>query len=105
VGSNVIPMLLINKKPAPDGTPRLRTVFDDQERNKNTKRMASPLPNQQAILMNICKHPYRSLIDGKDAYESCRVEPEDVWKTLFNTPDGTMVSNVMQQGDCNAVTH
>jgi Reverse transcriptase (RNA-dependent DNA polymerase)/RNase H-like domain found in reverse transcriptase len=33
-----------------------------------------------------------------------RVEPDNVWKTLFNTLDGTMVSNVMQQGDCNAPT-
>jgi Reverse transcriptase (RNA-dependent DNA polymerase) len=66
--------------------------------------MASPLPDQQTILLNVCKHPYRSLIDGKDAYESCRVEPDDVWKMLFNTPDGTMVSHVMQQGDCNAPT-
>jgi Reverse transcriptase (RNA-dependent DNA polymerase) len=24
-----------------------------------------------------------------------------MWRTLFNTPDGTMVSLVMQQGDCN----
>jgi RNase H-like domain found in reverse transcriptase/Reverse transcriptase (RNA-dependent DNA polymerase)/gag-polyprotein putative aspartyl protease len=102
VGSNAVPMLLINKKPGPDGVPRLRTVFDDRERNNNTKKMSSPLPDQQTILMNVCQHPYRTLIDGKDAYESCRIEPNDVWKTLFNTPDGTMVSLVMQQGDCNA---
>jgi len=41
-------------------------------------------------------------LDGKDAYEQIRVEPVDVWKTLFATPDGTMVSLVMQIGDCNA---
>ena len=102
VGSNAIPMLLIHKKPGPDGKPRLRTVFDARERNLNTRKMASPLPDQQDILMNICRHRYRTLIDGKDAYESIRIAPEDVDKTLFNTPDGTMVSNVMQQGDCNA---
>ena len=26
------------------------------------------------------------------------------WTTLFNMPDGMMVSHVMQQGDCNAPT-
>jgi Reverse transcriptase (RNA-dependent DNA polymerase) len=102
VCNNAVPMLLINKKPRPDGKPRLHTVFDDREHNANTKKMSSPLPDQQTILMNVCKHPYRTLIDGKDSYESVHVEMDDVWKTLFNTPDGTMVSLVMQQGDCNA---
>lgn len=101
VGSNAIPMLLIHKKPGPDGIPRLCTVLDARERNLNTRKMASPLPDQQEILMNVCRHKYRTLIDGKDAYESIRIAPEDVDKTLFNTPDGTMVSHVMQQGDCN----
>ena len=31
------------------------------------------------------------------------MEPANVWKTLFNTPDGTtMIGNIMQIGDCNA---
>ena len=30
------------------------------------------------------------------------MEPEDVWKTSFSTIVGTFMSNVMQQGDCNA---
>ena len=95
-------MLLLHKKPGPDGVPRLRTVLDAREQNLNTKKMASPLPDQQEILSNVCRHRYRTMIDGKDAYESIRIAPEDVDKTLFNTPDGTMVSHVMQQGDCNA---
>ena len=102
VGGNAIPMLLLHKKPGPDGVPRLRTVLDPWEQNLNTKKMASPLPDQQEILMNVCRHRYRTLIDGKDAYESIRIAPDDVDNMLFNTPDGTMVSHVMQQGNCNA---
>ena len=30
------------------------------------------------------------------------MEPDDVWKTAFTTIFGTFVSQVMQQGDCNA---
>lgn len=41
-------------------------------------------------------------MDGKDAYEQIQVEPSDVHKTLFVTLEGTMVSKVMQMGDCNA---
>lgn len=37
-----------------------------------------------------------------DAYEQIRVEPKDVWKTVFATVYGTFVSHTMQQGDCNA---
>ncbi|KEP45020.1 Pol polyprotein/retrotransposon [Rhizoctonia solani 123E] len=64
--------------------------------------MASPLPNNQPLLWRIQSNKYQSLIDGKDAYEQIWVEPEDVHKTMFTTPDGTMVSEVMQQGDTNA---
>ena len=42
-------------------------------------------------------------MDGQDAYEQIRVDPADVPKTLMTTPDGTMVSEVLQQGDTNAV--
>ena len=64
--------------------------------------MTSPLPDIEEILRVISKHPYVSLIDGKDAYEQIRVKSADIHKMIFNTPDGTMVSLVMQQGDCNA---
>jgi len=33
--------------------------------------------------------------------EQIHVDPKHVPHTLFTTPDGTMVSEVMQQGDCN----
>ena len=65
-------------------------------------KLASPLPDIEEILREVSKHKYRSLIDGRDAYEQIRVIPEGVPLTLFTTPDGTMESLVMQQGDCNA---
>jgi len=56
----------------------------------------------KGFLCNVSAHPYRLLIDGKDAYEQIRVAPDHVLAHCFTTPDGTMVSNVMQQGDCNS---
>ena len=94
--------MLMLKKPSKDGTLRLQTVIDTREQNKNTQKLASPLPDIETILHNVVGHPYRTLLDGKDAYEAVRVTPGDVPKTLFTTPDGTMVSHVMQIGDCNA---
>jgi len=101
-GQNACPMLIINKKPGPSGEARIRTVLDKRQVNDNTRKMVSPLPNMETILTNVLRHRYRSLIDGKDAYEQIRIEPADVSKSLFTTPDGSMVSLVMQQGDCNA---
>ena len=89
-------MSTVNEKPG------LRTVFDKREQNENTYKLVLLLPDIKEILREVSKHKFRSLIDGKDAYEQIRVVPKHVSQTLFTTPDGTMESLVMQQGDCNA---
>jgi len=94
--------MIMMKKLTKDGSLKLRTVLDTRQQNKNTKKLASPLPDIKAIIWNVSCHPYQSLLDGKDAYEQIRMVPEDIPKTLFATPDGTMISQLMQIGDCNA---
>ena len=64
--------------------------------------MMSQLPDIEAVLCHVASKPYCSIIDGKDAYEQIHVVPEHISHMLFNMPDRTMVSEVMQQGDCNA---
>ena len=83
---------MIPKISSTSDKPALRTVFDKREQNANTYKLASPLPDIEEILREVSKHKYRSLIDGKDAYEQIRVIPEHVGRTLFTTPDGTMES-------------
>ncbi|KAF7375484.1 DNA/RNA polymerase [Mycena sanguinolenta] len=101
-GYNAVPMLMLRKPNKPgDTSVRLRTVFDCRERNQNTVQISSPLPDIEGILRNVAGHKYKSTLDNKDAYEQIRVEPEHVERTLFNTPDGTMASLVIQQGDRN----
>jgi hypothetical protein len=56
----------------------------------------------EGILRRVARKKYRSLMDGQDAYEQIRVVPEHVQRTAMTTPDGNMVSHVLQQGDCNA---
>ncbi|QRW13905.1 Transposon Ty3-I Gag-Pol polyprotein [Ceratobasidium sp. AG-Ba] len=99
-GKNAIPMLLIPKKGL--GGVSLRTVLDKREQNANTYKLASPLPDIQEILWKVSQYKFKSLIDGTNAYEQIRIEPKDVPKLIFTTPSGTMISHVMQQGDCNA---
>ena len=95
--SQAAPLMCIPKK---DG--RLRTVVDARQRNDNTVKDVTPLPDQEAIREDVARAKYRSKIDLADAYEQVRVEPRDVHKTVFSTIMGTYVSNVVQQGDCNA---
>ena len=60
------------------GKPGLRTVFDKREQNANTSKLASPLPDIEEILREVSRQKFRSLIDGKDAYEQIRVIPKHV---------------------------
>jgi hypothetical protein len=97
---NTVPMLLI---PKPKTFPvQLRTVFDLREQNKNTHRLTSPLPDMEGMLRRAASKPFRSALDLKSAYEQIRIVPEHVERSTVTTPDGNMVSQVIQIGDCNA---
>jgi len=91
------PMLCILKK-----TGKLRTVIDCRKCNNNTVKDMTPFPDQDQIRMDVARARYHLKIDLSNAYEQVRVEPEDVKKTAFSTIFGTFLSQVMQQGDCNA---
>jgi hypothetical protein len=99
VSKNAVPMLCVPKSAK---NPELRTVFDLREQNANTHKDITPLPDQDVIRNAVAAAKYRSKMDLSNAYESIRVEPSDVHKTAFATVYGVFVSNVMQQGDCNA---
>jgi hypothetical protein len=100
---NTVPMLLIPKPGAKRGQiPELRTVFDLRARNANTVKMTSPLPDIDGMLRRVATAKYKSLLDLKNAYEQIRIIPEHVERSAVTTPDGNMVSLVVQMGDCNA---
>ena len=64
-------------------------------------KKSSQLPDIDGILWSVAKGQYHSILDGKDAYEQIWIVPEHVKCTAVTTPDRNMVSNVVQQGDCN----
>ena len=70
--------------------------------NENTEKDVSPFPDQDTIWHDVARAAYRSKLDMSEAYEQICVCDEDVPKTAFATIFGTLVSRVMQQGDCNA---
>ena len=99
---NAIPMMFL-KKPSKGGEPpQLRIVSDLRAHNANTHKKSSPLPDMEGILRRAARAKYQSIIDGQDAYEQICITPEHVNRTTMTTPDGNMVSHVIQQGDCNA---
>ncbi|EJC97396.1 DNA/RNA polymerase, partial [Fomitiporia mediterranea MF3/22] len=81
---------------------QLRTIIDLRECNKNTKKLSSPLLDIKSVLRRVASKKYKLLINSKDMYEQIRIIPEHVNRLIFNTLDGTMVSEVMQLGDCNS---
>lgn len=91
------PMLCIPKKDN-----KLRTVVDCRQRNDNTVKDVTPMPDQEAIREDVARARYRSKIDLSDAYEQIRIIAAHVPRTAFSTIFGTYLSEVMQQGDCNA---
>jgi hypothetical protein len=90
------PMLCVHKK-----TMALHTVVDGRQRNENTLKDVTPLPDQDLIRLDVARAKIRLKIDLSDAYEQVRIVPSDVPKTAFATIYGMFASNVMQQGDCN----
>jgi hypothetical protein len=95
--------MFLKKHTVPGTLLKMRNAIDLREQNVNTHKLASPLPDQRAVLYRVASHHYISSADGQDAYKQIRINPEDVKHTLVNTPDGTIESLVMQQGDCHAV--
>jgi hypothetical protein len=96
-------MMLLKKHIATCESLKMHNTINLQERNANTEKIASPLPDQRTILYCVASHVYVSCMDGQETCEQICIKPADVENTLVNTPDGTIESLVMQQGNCNAV--
>ena len=72
------------------------------DRNANTRKDNTPIPDIPSIINTVARHPCRSMIDLTDGYHNVRIELESETFMSFYTPFGTFRTKVMQQGDCNA---
>ena len=79
-----------------------RFLHDLVDRNANTRKDNTPIPDIPSIINTVARHPYRSKTDLTEGYHNVRIEPESEEFTSFYTPFGTFRTRVMQQGDCNA---
>lgn len=63
--------------------------------------MTSPLPDIEGVIRRVASKPFRSVLDLTATYEQIRIIPEHVERSAVTTPDGNIVSLVLQMGDCN----
>jgi RNase H-like domain found in reverse transcriptase/Reverse transcriptase (RNA-dependent DNA polymerase) len=64
--------------------------------------LTSPLPDMEKMLRRVASKPFWSTLDLKSAYKQIWIVPEHVERSTVTMPDGNMVSQVVQIGDCNA---
>ena len=81
-------------------------MFDLRKRVKNTHGLMSPLPNMDGMLRRAVLKPFRLALDlrVRSAYEQITrtIVPEHLDQFTVTMPDGNMVSQAIQIGDCNA---
>jgi len=82
---------------------RARPLVDLTSRNEITQKDNELISNQTIILNNMARARYRIKIDLSDAYFQTRVESQDVWKNSFKSHFTGFVSEVMLQGNMNAL--
>lgn len=78
------PVLFVKK---PRST-ELRMVIDYRALNKLTRRNGFPLPRVDVLFDHLAGSKVFSLIDLRNAYHQCKLQPTDVPRSAFRTPFG-----------------
>ena len=79
-------MFMIKKH---DKQNKARFLYDLVDRNANTRKDNTPIPDIPSIINTVARQPCRSKIDLTDGYHNVRIEPESEEFTSFYTPFGT----------------
>lgn len=82
------PLLVVDKKPGPDGKKRYRVVIDYRKLNNQTIGDAYPLPRIDDILDQLNKSKIFSTLDLASGYHQVPIAESDKEKTAFSTPLG-----------------
>ena len=82
------PVLLVPKKPGPDGKKKFRLVIDYRKLNEKTIVDAFPLPLISDILDQVGNAAYFSTLDMRSGFMQVPLDPKDRHKSAFSTPWG-----------------
>lgn len=82
------PLLVVPKKPGPDGEVQYRVCVDFRKLNQISKGDAYPLPNITDILDQLGKSKYYTTLDLAQGYHQVEMHPDHRAKTAFSTERG-----------------
>lgn len=82
------PLLVVDKKPGPDGTKKHRVVIDFRKLNAHTIGDAYPLPRIDDILDQLTSSKHFTTLDLASGYHQVLNDKADREKTAFSTPLG-----------------
>lgn len=82
------PLIVVPKKPGPDGKPNWRVVVDYRKLNANTRQDAYPLPRIEDILDQLGDAEFYTTMDLESGYYQVPMAEKDMDKTAFNAPFG-----------------
>lgn len=82
------PLLVVDKKPGPDGHKKHRVVVDFRKLNAHTIGDAYPLPRIDDILDQLSQSKYFTTLDLASGYHQVLIHKKDKEKTAFSTPIG-----------------
>lgn len=92
------PLLVVPKKPGPDGKKNWRVVVDYRKLNASTRQDAYPLPRIEDILDQLGEAQFYTSMDLESGYYQILMDEEDKEKTAFSTPYGHFEFNKMPFG-------
>ena len=92
---NMVPMIFIAKPSKDGGPPGINTIADTRERNKDTRKLASPLPDINGMCCRATSHPICTLLDQKGAFEQICVVKEHIDQSAVTTPNRNIISLVI----------
>lgn len=92
------PLLVVDKKPGPDGEKKHRVVVDFRKLNAHTMGDAYPLPRIDDILDQLSHSKYFTTLDLASGYHQVLIHQDDKEKTAFSTPLGHLHFNRMPFG-------
>lgn len=82
------PLIVVNKKPGPDGVKKHRVVVDFRKLNAQTIGDAYPLPRIDDILDQLSNSKFFTTLDLASGYHQVPIDEKDKEKTAFSTPLG-----------------
>lgn len=96
------PVVIVPKKPGPDGVVSYRMCVDFRELNKITVPEVYPLPDIHETLDMLGGSQYFTALDMNSGFFQVQMDPDSQEKTGFSTPDGHYEYTRMPMGLINS---